>query len=136
MANGIISDYGVQKGLDALTQNTPFSTSKVRLYSNNRTPSDSDVIGDYTEATFSGYSAVTLPAVPNSTVTAHVASASPSTVTFTLTSGSQNIYGVYLTDSGNTNLLGAVRDPNAPVAMNTTVNTYQVTLTFSLASAF
>ena len=136
MSNGIISDYGVQKGLDALDTATPWSTAKVRLFTNNHTPTDSDTVANYTEATFSGYAAVTIGAFPASAVAAHVASSSPPTITFTLTAGTQNIYGVYITDAAGTNLLGAVLDPNAPVTLNTTTNTYQVTLTLSLQSQF
>lgn len=136
MVNGIISDYGSQKALDTFDSNSPWSNAKVRLYSNNHTPTDSDTIANYTEATFTGYAAINMPAFPASTVTGHVASSTAASITFTLTSGSQAIYGVYITDNAGTNLLAAIEDPNAPVTLNTTVNTYTVTLTLTAQSAF
>lgn len=136
MANGIIADYGATEALTAIINRSSYSAGKTKLYKNNVTPADADVVGTYTESTFTGYAAVTNGAWGTVTITAHVAQSIAATVTFTLTAGSENVYGMFMTDSGGTNLVGACRDPNAPVGLNTTINTYQVTVTLQLQSAF
>jgi hypothetical protein len=131
-ATGIVMDDGCKNALaDLLGSGTVWNGAKLRLFSNNVTPANTDVIGTYTEATFAGYAsgALTWGTV---SVSAHVASSVATTVTFSLSSGSQNIYGPYITNAAGTILLAAARDANAPVALNTTTNTYQVTVTLSL----
>jgi hypothetical protein len=126
-------DDGIQDSLDTLTGTTPWSTAVLHLFSNNVTPDNTTTLAGLTEATFAGYSSVTLGGWTAASLAAHVASSTANPVTFTLTSGSQNIYGWYVT-SADGELLCAGRDVAAPVAMTVTVNTYQVTLTISLAS--
>jgi hypothetical protein len=126
-------DDGIQDCLDALTGTTPISTALLRLFSNNVTPDNTTTLGGLTEATFTGYAAVTLSGWSAASLAAHVASSTANPITFTLTAGSQNIYGWYVT-SADGELICAGRDVAAPVAMSLTVNTYQVTLTISLAS--
>lgn len=128
----VMMDQGLQDFLTDLIAGSHFSAMKCRLYSNNHTPANTDVLANYTEATFSGYSAVTPSGWSGSSVSAHVASSVAADATFTLTSGSQAIYGVYLTDSANSRLYAAQIDPNAPVTLNTTVTTYVVSVTVSL----
>ena len=100
---------------------------KVHLFSNNVTPTNADSLATYTEANFTGYAAATASGWSAAGLTGHVASTTANPVTFTLTAGSQNVYGYYLTDSTSGKLYAAERDPNAPVALNTTASTYQIT---------
>ncbi len=132
---GIVADDGVKDWLTDLTAGSHFSAMKCRLFQNNHTPSTSDALSNYTESSFAGYSAVSLSGWSAVTVSAHVASTTAAVATFTLTSGSQSVYGAYLTDSGGTHLYAAQIDPNAPVNLNTTITTYQVTVTVTLQSA-
>lgn len=134
MATGVLADYGIQSELQNVIATTPFTTGKQRLYSNNHTPAQADTVADYTESTFTGYSAVTFGTWGAVSVSSHVASVSCATATFTLTAGTATVYGAFFTDAGGTNLIGACIDPNAPVGLNTTINTYQVTVTLTISS--
>jgi outer membrane lipoprotein SlyB len=108
----------------------------MRLFTNNITPTNANVIGDFTEATFAGYSSQTLGAWSAPSVTAHVGKVSGAALTFTITAGSQTVYGYYVTDAGNTKLYFAERDPNAPVALAATgPQTYTITPTYQRQSA-
>lgn len=80
--------------------------AKVRLFSNNFTVADATVIGDFTQATFTGYAA---QALGSGTVagsnTSGRATASWPQQTYTCTGGSsQIIYGYYVTDTAGTTL--------------------------------
>lgn len=78
------------------------------LYSNNYTPGIGTVLGDFTEATFAGYSRQNFPGsyLGSPTVTSHVAISTSSTVlTFDGDPGTwspQTIYGYFvITNAGN-----------------------------------
>jgi hypothetical protein len=53
-------DAGENLALESIVNKTAPQNLVLRLYSNNITPSDTDVTGTYTEATFPGYAAITL----------------------------------------------------------------------------
>lgn len=125
---GVWSDQGISDALAEVTAGSPVSTAKLRLYSNNVTPSNATVLADLTESSFSGYSAVTLSGWSSPVVTAHVAQSDPSSITFTITSGTATVYGWYATNSAGTRLLWAQRDPSAPITLDATgLNQYTVT---------
>jgi hypothetical protein len=91
-----------------------------RLYTNNVTVSTSTVLGDFTEATFTGYAAVQGSAVSWSAaaLTGHVAFSNAGNMTFTNSSGSPvTVYGIFVTDSGKTKLYFVEADPNAPISI-------------------
>lgn len=94
---------------------------KIRLFQNNITPSDASVIGDFTEATFTGYAAATIAAASFGAVTvaSHVASSTYANVTFTrsTTGASQSLYGFYITDFGATKVYAAARFSAAPLVL-------------------
>jgi hypothetical protein len=119
--------------VDAFSGHAAFPTGiRLRLFSNNHTPAANDVLANYTEATFAGYAAVALADPGASTLSGNVATVTFAAATFTCTSGSQNIYGWYLTDSGNTKLYYAQADPAAPVTVSSAgLNTYTVTVTLT-----
>jgi hypothetical protein len=129
---GVWSDLGVAAKNDATTGRHAFPSMKLRLYSNNLTPDNTKVVGDFTEATFAGYAAVSLNFSADAVVTAHVANDSADAVTFTITAGTQNIYGWYVTNAAGTVLYFSQRDANAPVGMSSAgLNTYTITVTLS-----
>jgi hypothetical protein len=126
-------DSGIQYDITNFTTGA-LANAKLHLFQHGPTISNATVLSALTEATFAGYAAVAMSGWSASTVTDHVASSTANPCTFTLTSGSQAIGGWYVTDSTSTYLLCAGNDPNDPVNLNTTVNTYQVTVTVSAAS--
>jgi hypothetical protein len=86
----------------------------LRLYSNDRVPAVTDVAGDYTEVTGSGYAAITLD--PDDWT---VTEASPATaelleqvVAFAAAVG--NVYGYFVTEAVSGILFGAERFSDGP----------------------
>lgn len=105
----------------------------LHLFSNNHTPTDTDTVGSYTEATFTGYS--------YSNVTwGSVTVANPATVTGTaivFTSSADQtpevIYGAYLQESGTTgHLCGAVLF-TSPITIQYNGDSITVTPTLTMA---
>lgn len=129
----VINDGGLTTALDAILADSQWGTAKLRLFKNNVTPDNTFTTASLTEADFTGYAAITLAAWGASTLSAHIASALQTKQSFTITSGSQTIYGWYITNSAGTVLLASGRDPAAPINLSSTgLNKYGVTLTANL----
>lgn len=86
----------------ALYNNAGAENLTLKLFTNNITPAETDVASTYTEATFTGYSAVTLTssqaagtwAAP--TVSANLANSVYGTLaTYTITASTQTVYGIF-----------------------------------------
>lgn len=89
-----------------------------RLYTNDVTPGSATVLGDFTEAAFTGYAAQTLDETDFviTSVSGGIGSIVANIINFLNSSGgTQQIYGYYVTDSGNTKLISATRFDSAPV---------------------
>lgn len=100
-------------------------TNKVNyhLYTNNYTPTLSTVLGDLTEAAWSGYAAITqqFSDFTLNGVAAHNGYAIAPPITFANSSGvSQTAYGYYVTDHSNATLL-AVALFDTPLVLPTGV---------------
>lgn len=96
-----VPDVGERNLLTLLIAGIAGAGAKVKLFSNNFTVIDATVLGDFTEATYTGYAAQTLAggAVAGSN-TAGRATASWTQQSYTCTGGSsQTIYGYYIVDS-------------------------------------
>lgn len=96
------------------------ATVKYHLYTNNYTPDLAATLSSVTEASWTGYAAVSLTD-SNYTitgVTAHNGYAIAAPISFSNTSGSsQNAYGYYVTDSSATKLLAIARFDSAPLSI-------------------
>jgi hypothetical protein len=107
------------------------NTWTLRAYKNDYTPLPTSVVGDFTEATYPGYAAVSLnfpnPAFLNGS---NKGQFTADTITFLYsgTPGSQDVYGVYVTDDLDGSLVGGARDPAAPVTISDTDPAYSVTI--------
>ncbi len=99
----------------------------VHLFVNSLTIGNATVIGDFTEASFAGY-ATFIPSYGAIAIDgSNRAAATASAHTFHLTSGSQTIYGYYITDvSGD--LLGGETFAS-PIALSTSVPDLNLTIT-------
>ena len=90
----------------------------LRLYSNNKTPANTDVVGDYTEVSGGGYAAVALTFanwVSTAGSPTEATYATHQSFTFTGASASPTtVYGYYMTDAAGVLLL-AERFPAANV---------------------
>ena len=81
------------------------SDVRIHLYTNNITPAEDTVLIDLTEATESGYAPIALPNAGWTVSTASdITTGVHSQVTFSFTENA-TLYGYYITDSTDTNLL-------------------------------
>jgi hypothetical protein len=129
---GTVSDDGIKNFLTDLIAGATFGALRVRLFSNNYTPDNAMVIGSFTECTFAGYAAVAPAGWTVPVVAAHLATSQANPVTFTITAGTQNVYGYYVTNVAGTVVYFAERDPAAPVVLAAAgTNSYQVTPTYT-----
>jgi hypothetical protein len=95
---------------------------KVKLYSSNTPYLPTRVVGDYTEATFVGYAQISSPAwgTPFTNGAGQAETDSPVlNWTFTGSSGTAQVFGIYITDSAETKLLVVVPFLN-PVTLTPT----------------
>lgn len=106
----------------------------LRLYTSNTTPSETDTAATYTEATFTGYSAITL--TPASWVVTEGAPSSAAypqqTFTSSANQAAQSVYGYYLTRVTSGRLAWAERFPNGPYVIANTGDNIKVTPKFTL----
>lgn len=108
---------GENIALEALVNKTAGQNLVLRLYSNNITPSETDVTATYTEATFPGYAGITLTGANWNTGTGTVTYNAQQTFTRSSTGTTENIYGYYCTQVTSTLLVYAERDAAAPAAV-------------------
>jgi hypothetical protein len=118
-----IPDDGITKALQNLIASGQiWDGCWIRLFTNNITPSDASVVGDFTEATWSGYGSIQLTAANWAavSVSAHVATAAYTvTIAFTrtVTGSAASNYGWYVTDAGKTKVFAAARFLSAPLTV-------------------
>jgi len=96
----------------------------VHLYQNDITPTPNRPIGDYTEATYTGYAAEALTWLAPTLNDAGQIEVIGTVGEFRPTASTvQNtIYGLYLTDTAGAVLLEAARFDNAPLPMNSVLD--------------
>jgi len=133
--NIVATDQGA---LNILTDALGLSPSMaIRLFDNNATVDHNAVLGDFNEASFSGYFALTptwttptlVGGVPQTTI-------SPSPQAFTYTGVSTTtVYGVYLTDSAGTKLYGATKFAS-PITLSTIVTQLNVAPIYTAKEEF
>lgn len=117
----IFAEYGLKNALEKSVYGSGGAGVGMycRLFTNNYTPLESSVVSDFTQATFTGYAAIQLTSWSTPAYSSGKARTSNAVITFTNTGGSSaTIYGYYVTDSGNTNLFFAERDPLGPITLN------------------
>lgn len=125
-------DVGENLALEMITNKTAPQNLVLKLYSNNITPSDTDTAATYTEATFTGYSAITLTgaswgAASGGTITY----GSQQTFTRSSTGTTENIYGYFVIQTTSTVLLYSERDASAPFAVTNNGDAVKITPTIS-----
>jgi hypothetical protein len=125
-------DSGENLALEALVNKTAAQNLVLRLYSNNITPSDTDVTGTYTEATFPGYAAITLTgATWSAAAGGSIAYSAQQTFTRSSTGAPENIYGYYCTQFTSTLLMYSERDGAAPFIVTNLNDAIKITPTIS-----
>ena len=124
-----VPDVGEIFLLTELLNNT-FTGAKLRLFKNDYTPVDGSTLANFTQANFSGYAQIVLNAWGVAVTVAGRASADHAPVNFTHNGGAtaNNIYGYYVVDATEAELLFAERDPFGPVTMALLADNYRVIL--------
>lgn len=101
--------------LQRLVNKGPFNDPVLKLYTNDKTPADGDILSEYTELDKAGYSARTLTGA-NWTITAAGGAtgyAEFAQITFTLT-GQCTAYGYMISNAGETGCMWAEKFSDGP----------------------
>ena len=124
-------DVGENLVLEMIVNKTAPQNLTLKLFKNNITPSDTDTAATYTEATFTGYSAISLTganwnAASSGTITYNAQQ------TFTCSgTSSESIYGYYVVQASSGTLLYSERDASAPFTITTSGDAIKLTPTIS-----
>lgn len=112
----------------ALNKITPGDSVKLKLFTNDYTPVEGSLVGDFTECVAAGYAAIDLAKADWTIETAAgVTTAEQPQKTFTLTAASED-YGYYITDIAGTGLLWAERFTDAPHSIPSGGGTEKITV--------
>jgi len=125
----LLPNQGEGIALEALVNKTAPQNLVLRLYKSNTTPGETDTEATYTEADFTGYSAITLTGATWTTTLGAPSYAEYTQQTFTSSAGSQSqtIYGYYLTQATSGKLVWAERFSDAPVTITNNGDAIKVT---------
>lgn len=104
----------------------------LRLFTNNKTPAEADVVGDYTEATGNGYASITLTGASWSVTGGAPTTAAYAQQTFTFTGALGNVYGYYLTRATTGDLVYSERFSDGPYAIANNGDQIKVTPSITL----
>ena len=127
-------NVGAQEILSRALNKTATGDLKLKLYSNDITPGETDTVSTYTETDFTGYAAIDLPGTGATITNADPSEASWAAKVFTSSAGSQNknCYGYYVTNSAGTVLMWSERFTSAPFNIVNNGDTITVTPKFTL----
>lgn len=112
----LVVNQGEAIALEALVNKTAPQNLVLRLFKNNKTPTETDTEADYTEADFTGYAAATLTGASWTSTPGAPSEVSYAQQTFTSSAGSQSqpVYGYYLTQAISGKLVLAERFTDGP----------------------
>lgn len=126
----VFTDTARENTLTYLTGGAVTPESLVlRLYSNDKSPSDTDVIADYTEVSGGGYAGITLTPA-NWTITAGSAIYPQQSWTFNASAG--DVYGYYLVTETSNEIIFAERFAGGPYSITASGDIIRVTLNLNL----
>lgn len=130
----VLPNQGESIALEALVGKTAGQNLVLRLFKSNTTPAETDTEATYTEADFTGYSAITLTAANWSVTGTAPSSAGYAQQTFTSSAGSQNqnVYGYYLTQVTSGKLVWSERFSDGPYNIANNGDAIKVTLAITL----
>jgi hypothetical protein len=131
----LFTQRGEKIALQNLVNQSAPQTLILRLYSNNKTPTETDVATDYTEVVGYGYTSTTLTPNNFTFVEAIPTTATYPTITYTFTGAVGYIYGYFVTQASSGNLIFANRFTNAPIQIANDGDQIRVTLTIQLQNA-
>ena len=124
----LVPDVGEVLLLEYALNKTEPTEVKLKIYTNDYTPVEGSVVGDFTEATAAGYAAIELAGASWTIASSvGVTTASYAQQTETFTAASTN-YGYYITNNGGTQVLWAERFSDAPHTIPAGGGTEKITI--------
>jgi hypothetical protein len=125
----LVPNQGEAIALEALVNKTAAQNLVLRLFKNNKTPSETDTEADYTEADFTGYSAPTLTGASWVSTPGAPSQVAYAEQTFSSSAGSQSqpVYGYYLTQASSGKLVWAERFTAGPYTITNNGDQIKVT---------
>lgn len=123
-------DVGENLALEMIVNKTAPQNLVLKLYSSNTTPAEGDTAATYTEATFSGYAAITLTGASWGAASGGSIAYAQQTFTYT-TPTTNSIYGYFVIQTASGTLLYSERDAGAPFVITTTGDNIKVTPTIT-----
>lgn len=137
----VVSTYGQKKNLDSYIDSL-LQYAWLRLFKNDIDPNEDTVVGDFSEADYSGYSPFDLSASGVWSIPAINASGKMQTVfpelTFAHSGGgtSNDIYGYFVYDLAGGALIYSERFTDAPYAMDVPADQINIALRFTAETEF
>lgn len=110
----LVPDVGEAVMLNNIVNKVAPQNLVLRLYTNNITPAETDTFATYTEASGSGYSALTLTGASWTISGTAPTNATYAEQTFTFSGALGNVYGYMLNQTTSTILMWAERFTGAP----------------------
>lgn len=113
-----------------------YLNAKIKLYKNDITPDEASELADFTEADFSGYAEQALVLDGTAAIVGGKAQQDFDPAVFAHDGGAtpNDLYGYFVVDSSETDLLWAERYAGAPGVINTAGQTYTVVPQLTLDS--
>lgn len=129
----VLVDQAENIAVEALVNKTAPQNLILRLFKSNTTPAETDTEATYTEADFTGYSAITLTGA--SWGAGSGGTTSYAQQSFTSSAGSQNqaVYGYYLTQVTSGKLVWSERFTDGPYTIVNNGDVIKVTPTITAA---
>jgi hypothetical protein len=124
-------DVGENLALEMIVNKATPQNLVLKLFESNTTPAESDTAGTYTEATFTGYSAINLTGASwNAASGGSIAYGSQQTFTSSAVQ-SKSVYGYYVIQVTSGTLLYSERDGAAPFSITQNGDTVKLTPTIT-----
>jgi hypothetical protein len=128
----VVVDNGESVALQLLVNKiTTPENLKLKLYTNNITPGETDVAGTYTEASGNGYALITLTGASWSVSGTAPTSIGYAQQTFTFTGALGNVYGYFLVRASTGDLILAERFSDGPYNIQNNGDTIKITPTIT-----
>lgn len=127
----VFPDQGENLVLEMLVNKTAAQNLVLKLYKSNTTPGESDTEATYTEATFTGYSSVTLTGASWGAASGGSIAYAQQTFTSSANQTTENIYGYFIIQTTSGKLVYSERFSDGPYAITNNGDNIKITPTIT-----
>lgn len=127
----VVPNVGENIALEALVNKTAPQNPVLKLFKNNITPAETDVDTDYTEATFTGYSSITLTGSSWNAASAGSIDFAQQTFTSSADQTAESIYGYFVVQATSGKLMWSERFSSAPYTIENNGDDIDITPTIT-----